>query len=79
MPGEAGAGSAAVFHPGDLVTATVLSAATGYAIAAGAARVHRTRAGRAAEVAAAAGHVPLAARRAPGFVSPTTQRLPVVG
>ena len=79
MPGEAGAGSAAVFHPGDLVTATVLSAATGYAIAGSAARVRRTRAGRAAEAAAAAGHVPLAARRAPGFVSPTTQRLPIVG
>jgi tRNA-2-methylthio-N6-dimethylallyladenosine synthase len=72
-------GSALTFHPGDLVTATVLSAATGYAIAGEAAHVRHTRAGRAAEAAAAAGHVPVTSRSAPSFVSPTTQRLPVVG
>ena len=67
------------FHPGDLVTATVLSAATGYALAGPASAVRRTRAGRAAESAAASGDVPASARSAPSFVSPTTRRLPVVG
>jgi tRNA-2-methylthio-N6-dimethylallyladenosine synthase len=74
-----GDGSDVVYHPGDLVTATVLSAATGYAVAGPALQVRRTRAGRAAESAAAAGDAPVAARSAPSFVSPTTQRLPVVG
>ena len=67
------------FHPGDLVTATVRSAATGYALAGPASAVRRTRAGRAAESAAASGDVPASARSAPSFVSPTTRRLPVVG
>jgi len=68
-----------VFHPGDLVTARVVSAATGYAIADTAAAVVRTRAGRAAEAALAAGAGPVGARSAPSFISPTLRRLPVVG
>lgn len=68
-----------VFHPGDIVTATILSAATGYAVAGPATAVRRTRAGRAAQTAAAAGDVVSAKRREPSFVSPTTRRLPIVG
>jgi len=67
------------FHPGDLVTTTVLSAATGYAIAARPARIEPTRAGLAARAAAAAGSAPMVAAAAPSFVSPTTRRLPVLG
>ena len=67
------------FHPGDLVTARVLSAATGYALADTAVSVVRTRAGRAAEAAAAHGEEPSAARTTPSFLSPTLRRLPVVG
>jgi len=67
------------FHPGDLVTARVLSAATGYALADTAVSVVRTRAGRAAEAAAAHGAEPSAARTTPSFLSPTLRRLPVVG
>ncbi len=67
------------FHPGDLVTATVVSAATGYAVADGATAVERTRAGLAAEAAAAAGEEPMTPRPAPSFLSPRLQRLPVIG
>jgi len=67
------------FHPGDLVTTTVRSAATGYALADVATSVERTRAGLAAEARAASGVATPAARSAPSFVSPTTHRLPVVG
>ena len=67
------------FHPGDLVSATVRSAATGYAVADAAHAVERTRAGIAAESAAAAGAASPTARSAPSFVSPTLRRLPVVG
>ena len=68
-----------LFHPGDLVTATIERAAMGYAVASVASAVTRTRAGRAAESAAAAGAAAPGARSAPSFVSPTTRRLPVVG
>ena len=66
------------FHPGDLVTAMVERAATGYAVASTADSVTRTRAGLAAEAAVASGAAPVAARSAPSFVSPTLRRLPVV-
>jgi len=66
------------FHPGDLVTARVVSAATGYAIADRALSVVRTRAGRAAETAHQAGERPTAPS-ATSFISPTLRRLPVVG
>jgi tRNA-2-methylthio-N6-dimethylallyladenosine synthase len=71
--------ASAPFHPGDLVTATVRSAATGYALADAATAVTRTRAGRAAEAAVAAGTDLPAGRTAPSFISPTLRRLPVVG
>ena len=64
------------FHPGDLVTAPVRSAATSYALAGPAASVTRTRAGRAAERAAATGAVPTAPVRPPTFIAPS-RRLPV--
>jgi tRNA-2-methylthio-N6-dimethylallyladenosine synthase len=67
------------FHAGDLVTAGVVSAATGYAIASTPRSVVRTRAGLAAEAAIARGAVPVAARTTPSFISPTIRRLPVVG
>jgi tRNA-2-methylthio-N6-dimethylallyladenosine synthase len=67
------------FHPGDLVTATVRSAATGYALADVAQHVRRTRAGRAAAASAAAGAPTVGASAAPSFLSPTLRRLPVVG
>lgn len=67
------------FHPGDLVTARVVASATGYALADAATAVERTRAGLAAERAAADGAAHGPAPRAPSFVSPTTQRLPLVG
>jgi tRNA-2-methylthio-N6-dimethylallyladenosine synthase len=70
---------AVAFHPGDLVTARVVGAATGYAVAGAATAVERTRAGLAAEAASAAGAAAPAARTAPSFVSPTLRRLPVVG
>jgi tRNA-2-methylthio-N6-dimethylallyladenosine synthase len=66
------------FHPGDLVVATVVSAATGYAVAGRASTVRRTSAGRAAELAAASGTTADTARRPPSFVSPTLGRLPIV-
>jgi len=69
----------AVFHSGDLVTARVLEAATGYALAGTASRVIRTRAGLAAEAAQAAGLPSPSAGPAPTFLSPTLRRLPVVG
>jgi len=70
-----------LFHPGDLVTATVVAAATGYAIAGPAGSVRRTRAGLAAERAVAAGEEDAGAHRpaAPTFLSPRLRRLPVVG
>jgi tRNA-2-methylthio-N6-dimethylallyladenosine synthase len=67
------------FHAGDLVTARVVSAATGYALADAPHSVVRTRAGRAAEVAAANGGVGSVVRATPSFISPTLRRLPVVG
>ena len=67
---------AAAFHPGDLVTATVASAATSYALAGPALAVTRTRAGRAAERAAAAGAPPAPPAAAPTFVAPS-RRLPL--
>jgi tRNA-2-methylthio-N6-dimethylallyladenosine synthase len=67
------------FHPGDLVTTTVRSAATGYAIAEEASGVERTRAGLAAEARAHAGAAAPAPRSAPSYISPTTHRLPIVG
>ena len=69
------------FHPGDLVVATVRSAATGYAVADAARTVTTTAAGRAAARAAADGSSPTAPTTptAPTFVSPTLRRLPVVG
>jgi len=72
------------FHQGDLVSAIVVEAATGYALAGHATGVERTRAGRAAEIAAASGEAPPTARTAPSFISPTLPsptlpRLPVVG
>ncbi len=66
------------FHPGDLVTAVVESAATGYAVARAATAVERTRAGLAAEAAVASGTAGPVARSAPSFISPRLQRLPVV-
>jgi tRNA-2-methylthio-N6-dimethylallyladenosine synthase len=66
------------FHPGDLVTAVVESAATGYAVARAATAVERTRAGLAAEAAVASGTAEPVARSAPSFISPRLQRLPVV-
>ena len=70
--------SGSAFHPGDLVTARIASAATGYAIADTVLSIERTRAGRASEAARDAGEEPTA-RSAPGFISPTLRRLPVVG
>jgi tRNA-2-methylthio-N6-dimethylallyladenosine synthase len=70
---------ALAFHPGDLVTARVVSASTGYAVADAASAVERTRAGLAAEAAARSGPAAAAPRSAPAFVSPTLRRLPVVG
>jgi len=67
------------FHPGDLVTATVEHAATGYAVATAATSVTRTRAGLAAAATAASGSALVGPRVAPSFVSPTLRRLPVVG
>ncbi len=66
------------FHPGDLVTARIVSAATGYVIADRVVSVERTRAGRAAEAASDAGESPASAS-APSFISPTLRRLPVIG
>ena len=67
------------FFPGDLVTARVVSAATGYALAGTASSVTRTRAGLAAEQAGAAEGGVIAQRSTPSFLSPTLRRLPVVG
>jgi tRNA-2-methylthio-N6-dimethylallyladenosine synthase len=67
------------FQPGDLVTTNVVSAATGYALAEVATAVERTRAGLAAEAAAAAGEPRAVAVAAPSFISPRLQRLPIVG
>jgi tRNA-2-methylthio-N6-dimethylallyladenosine synthase len=64
------------FHPGDLVTATVTSAATSYALAGPALTVTRTRAGLAAERAAAAGTPPAPPAPAPTFLAPS-RRLPL--
>jgi len=64
------------FHPGDLVTARIASAATSYALADAARAVTRTRAGRAAERDAAAGRPPTAPIPAPTFVAPS-RRLPL--
>ncbi len=64
------------FHPGDLVTATVTAAATSYALAGPATAIERTRAGRAAERAAAAGHAPTPPAPAPAFIAPS-RRLPL--
>jgi tRNA-2-methylthio-N6-dimethylallyladenosine synthase len=69
---------AVTFFAGDLVTATVASAATGYALAEAATSVTRTRAGLAAEQAgedADTAHRPAA----PVFLSPRLRSLPVVG
>jgi tRNA-2-methylthio-N6-dimethylallyladenosine synthase len=74
-----GAAEALTFHPGDLVTARVTAAATGYALADAAQHVVRTRAGLAAERAAASGAAAPHAPSAPSFLSPTVRRLPVVG
>jgi tRNA-2-methylthio-N6-dimethylallyladenosine synthase len=67
------------FQPGDLVITNVVSAATGYALAEVATAVERTRAGLAAEAAAAAGEPRAVAVAAPSFISPRLQRLPIVG
>ncbi len=68
---------AIAFAPGDLAVATVEQAAIGYALAGPARTVERTRAGIAAERAAAE-PIPPVPHRAPSFTSPTTRRLPLV-
>jgi tRNA-2-methylthio-N6-dimethylallyladenosine synthase len=73
-----GAGSRS-FHPGDLVTAAITSAAMNYALADAATAVRSTRAGAAAARAAAAGLPMTTALPTPTFVSPKLRRLPVVG
>jgi len=68
--------SGLAFHAGDLVTATVRSAATSYALADAAVTVTRTRAGSAAERAAAEGAPSQRASGAPVFLAPS-RRLPL--
>jgi tRNA-2-methylthio-N6-dimethylallyladenosine synthase len=79
LPAPQGSGSAGTFHPGDLVTARVASAAMNYAFADAATSVRVTRAGVAAARAAAEGTVTGAALPTPSFLAPRLRRLPVVG
>ena len=78
MPAPSAAHEGTAFYPGDLVTARIASAATGYAIADTVLSVERTRAGRAAESASDAGEQQ-AVPSPPSFLSPTLRRLPVIG
>jgi tRNA-2-methylthio-N6-dimethylallyladenosine synthase len=79
LPAPDPAGAGPVFHVGDLVEATVVTAAMNYALADTASSVRTTRAGAAAARAAAAGEAQPTALPTPSFVAPRLRRLPVIG
>jgi tRNA-2-methylthio-N6-dimethylallyladenosine synthase len=79
LPAPDAAAPAGAFHAGDLVEATVTSAAMNYALADVAHAVRTTRAGAAAARTAAAGEEQPTALPTPSFVAPRLRRLPVVG